>query len=295
MISIKLIETIFKLIIVFAIIYFGATSINYGQIQPSIRINCGGPRVEYSGIVFEADKYYTGTYKYSNPSIWDIKNTKYDELYFTERAADNDLGLFSYNIPVKNGDYTVAMHFAEIYWDCPGGQPGKIGDRVFSVEIEGDIKLNDFDILAEVGPATAIVKKFDVTVLDDTLTIRFKPTKNRGKISALEVIPAKGGEVPLDVQESSIDKSPDNYLVSQNYPNPFNPTTNIKFTVNNPGNVKLVVFDALGEEVGMLVNEYKNRGNYIATFDASNLNSGIYFYKLELNGLVEIKKMSLVK
>ncbi|HEY3249916.1 MAG TPA: T9SS type A sorting domain-containing protein [Ignavibacteria bacterium] len=88
---------------------------------------------------------------------------------------------------------------------------------------------------------------------------------------------------------------PDGYVLSQNYPNPFNPTTNIKFSLPKAGNVKLVVFDILGREVTTLVNEFKTAGNYLVDFNALNLASGVYFYKITANDFTETKKMLLIK
>ena len=88
---------------------------------------------------------------------------------------------------------------------------------------------------------------------------------------------------------------PSAYSLSQNYPNPFNPTTNIKFSIINSGNVKLVVFDIMGREVQTLVNESLQSGTYEATFDGSMLNSGVYFYHLTAGDFKAVKKMILVK
>jgi len=90
-------------------------------------------------------------------------------------------------------------------------------------------------------------------------------------------------------------ETPSNYSVSQNYPNPFNPTTKINFALPKSGLVTLKVYDVVGKEVATLVNEVKNVGTYSVDFNASNLSSGIYFYKVSVNGFSEVKKMMLVK
>jgi Secretion system C-terminal sorting domain len=90
-------------------------------------------------------------------------------------------------------------------------------------------------------------------------------------------------------------ETPSKYSLSQNYPNPFNPTTNIKFSIVNSGDVKLVVYDIQGREVRTLVNESLKPGTYEAAFDASVLNSGVYFYKLVTGNFTETKKMLLIK
>jgi len=103
-----------------------------------------------------------------------------------------------------------------------------------------------------------------------------------------------GDTVTTSIQQIS-SEVPDNFSLSQNYPNPFNPETNIKFALLKSGEVKLTVFDAIGKEISVLLNEYKTQGVYTATFDAANFPSGTYYYKLETDGFSEVKKMILLK
>jgi hypothetical protein len=85
------------------------------------------------------------------------------------------------------------------------------------------------------------------------------------------------------------------YSLDQNYPNPFNPSTTIAYSLLEASNVKLSVFNALGQQVKVVENVYKNAGNYKVTLNADNLNSGIYFYKLEAGQFSQIRKMILMK
>ncbi|HRN27083.1 MAG TPA: T9SS type A sorting domain-containing protein [Ignavibacteriaceae bacterium] len=85
------------------------------------------------------------------------------------------------------------------------------------------------------------------------------------------------------------------YTLNQNYPNPFNPNTTINFTLPQAGIVKLIIFNLLGQEVKTLVNESKEAGAHTINFDAGNLNSGIYIYKLEAGSFTQTRKMTLVK
>jgi subtilisin family serine protease len=85
------------------------------------------------------------------------------------------------------------------------------------------------------------------------------------------------------------------YNLFQNYPNPFNPTTTIKFTIPTTENVKLTLFNILGQEVRILVDEIKEAGVYNIDFNASELNSGIYIYKIESGSFVQTRKMLLIK
>lgn len=88
---------------------------------------------------------------------------------------------------------------------------------------------------------------------------------------------------------------PEKFAIYQNYPNPFNPTTNIKFDIPKNSFVSLKVFDVLGKEVAVLINEVRNAGSYSVDWNASVYNSGVYFYKLESNGFSETRRMLLVK
>jgi photosystem II stability/assembly factor-like uncharacterized protein len=88
---------------------------------------------------------------------------------------------------------------------------------------------------------------------------------------------------------------PSEFNLSQNYPNPFNPTTTINYSLPKAGFTTLTVYNVLGIKVALLVNEYKQSGNYSVKLNGSNLASGIYFYKLETGQFSQIKKMILLK
>jgi hypothetical protein len=94
-----------------------------------------------------------------------------------------------------------------------------------------------------------------------------------------------GGEITI----------PNEFSLSQNYPNPFNPVTMIHYALPQSGNVKLIVFDALGHEVSVLVNGSQNAGNHQIQWDAGAFPSGVYFYRLETSSFISNKKMILLK
>ena len=112
-----------------------------------------------------------------------------------------------------------------------------------------------------------------------------------------------GSEMYLDDLELSMDMVSDvenefqplAFQLEQNYPNPFNPSTKISYSIPQQGNVTLKVYDLLGNEVATLVNEEKPAGGYEVEFNASDLSSGIYFYKLQAGSFVETKKMTVIK
>ena len=88
---------------------------------------------------------------------------------------------------------------------------------------------------------------------------------------------------------------PDEFSISQNYPNPFNPSTTINYQLPIAGNVKISIYDALGKNVATLVDKSQNAGSYNIQWNASNLPSGVYIYKIETGSFTSSKKMMLIK
>ena len=101
-----------------------------------------------------------------------------------------------------------------------------------------------------------------------------------------------GGDITVVDRNGTI---PTEFALRQNYPNPFNPTTNIQFAVAQTGPVSLRVYDVLGREVAVLVDDVLQPGFYMARFEGHTLASGVYFYRFIASGFVDVKKMQLVK
>ena len=155
---------------------------------------------------------------------------------------------------------------------------------------------------------TAVVSgqlMFDVIVLDTTLlcpTILNPMTNYSWIVSASNAYGTSDYAAEFRFQTGQdvtvVDRNgaiPVDFALSQNYPNPFNPTTNIQFAVPQTGPVSLRVYDVLGREVALLVDDVLQPGFYTARFDGHNFASGVYFYRLIASGFVEMKKMQLVK
>jgi len=100
---------------------------------------------------------------------------------------------------------------------------------------------------------------------------------------------------PVSVEDENELQVPVTFNLFQNYPNPFNPSTTIRFSIPQQGNVTLKVYDVLGNEVATLINEEISVESYEVNFNASEFSSGVYFYKLQAGSFVEIKKMTLIK
>ncbi len=120
-----------------------------------------------------------------------------------------------------------------------------------------------------------------------------------------EVLDSEGKEVNVDISDlvveiiivsnESENNSPKSFQLSQNYPNPFNPSTNISFSIPEGQHISLKVFDISGREVATLVDGFRNVGEYSVSFNASNLSSGVYFYRLETADFTQTRRMLLIK
>jgi ELWxxDGT repeat protein len=151
-----------------------------------LRINAGGGKhTTVYDQEYQADAYYQGgigSTQVSGP----VAGTGDDYLYQTGRHG----AVFSYNIPVQNGNYDVVLHFAETWWG--NIVEGGVGSRKFNVDIEGERKLTEYDIFSQAGGALRGKQEtFRVRVSEDTLTILFsKGSADLASIKAIEVLPA---------------------------------------------------------------------------------------------------------
>lgn len=95
----------------------------------------------------------------------------------------------------------------------------------------------------------------------------------------------------IDIDEGKFE----NFYISDSYPNPFNPTTTIEYQIPKTSNVKISLFNLVGEEIAVLVNEEKSQGKYKVEFNGANLSSGVYFYKMQAENFTSTKKFVLLK
>ncbi len=100
-------------------------------------------------------------------------------------------------------------------------------------------------------------------------------------------------ELPTDVKNDLIIS--DNYILYQNFPNPFNPKTKIVYSIPSSNIVQVKLYDIMGREIKTLLNEFKQAGTYEVEFDANNLPSGVYFYRMISGDYSETKKMILLR
>jgi len=186
----------------------------------------------------------------------------------------------------------------EVYVDNNGTGAGYINEAIIAQSVI-DVLMIDEAFPKELAPGTR-----------DSLTVVWAPDAEEPEdmVSAIVriltddineppngfMIRFSGTVVDVSVRETG-EGIPAEYFLAQNYPNPFNPTTDIRFGLKQNGHVKLTIYNLMGQEVGQLLNAEMKAGTHLATFGASNLASGLYYYSIEVNGFREMKKMILIR
>ncbi len=205
------------------------------------RVNTGGPNVYTpDGIGWGVDQYLTNgpdTEPKSNPNITDIFNTTNDILYITERSSNASNGTISYAIPgLPAGQYTVRLHFAEIYWGATGGGAPGAGRRIFSANLEGGaVEVSNLDLYATVGSMTAVTRVFEITVNDGTLNLDLTASQDRQTIAAFEVFGAMNAVIitPTAIPTSPVTATPVTPTPTGS-PTPVTPTNTPVTPTNTP-------------------------------------------------------------
>jgi hypothetical protein len=188
------------------------------------------------------------------------------ENYFLVQSGKHDKAIANFNTLLSDfaSDTTMVKHALYNMWS------------LYSHEVRDTLKANEY--LAE------LKNKFP----KDELTRHAMLLVGEGS----DIFASSGSDKNKD-SSRSVSSSKSGLLA--NYPNPFNPTTVIGYQLSVSGHVTLKVYDILGREVTTIVNESQNPGIHSATFDASRLASGVYFYRLTAPGVNQVKKMLLTK
>jgi len=188
-------------------------------------------------------------------------------------------------VPVELTSFTATANGNDVtlQWQT-ATEENNSGFEIFR-SLQKDNSWKQIDFIEGNGTTT---EKNDYSYIDENLPagsysyklvqIDFDGTRNETEIVSVE-----------------IENQPTAYSLTQNFPNPFNPSTTIQYTIPQSGEVRLSVFNGLGEEVKTLVNETKGPGVYEVEFSANDFPSGIYFYKIQAGNFVDTKKMILLK
>ncbi|MCE1164776.1 MAG: T9SS type A sorting domain-containing protein [Bacteroidetes bacterium] len=274
-----------KKIFLTLIAIFLISSYSVGQVKVNFILQ--NPRIDNNG-KFVIDLYAV----VQEAQTWNVGNTCVRINYWTT-SPSNAMTLIPEN-PVDNSNLNIS---------------GNVNyDNMTSTSILNDTAVSLNILLLQGKPAYQFIQgtqwlgslKFNVSTLTACVNMTF--TTNSAVFDNLTPLTygtqwTKTDPPPclISAVHNYSSEIPKNYSLSQNYPNPFNPVTMIRFALPNSGNVSLKVYDILGREVANLVSGFKRAGEYIVDFDASSLTSGVYFYRLESEGYVEVKRMVVLK
>ncbi len=141
------------------------------------------------------------------------------------------------------------------------------------------------------------IKAQSVLIVGTVATLDVSGTANICSDSLSGTITGNGSfcGTPTGIESETSTEIPTTFALDQNYPNPFNPSTKISWQSPLGGHQVLKVYDVLGNEVATLVDEFKSKGTYEVVFNAFNLTSGVYFYKLQIGNFIATKKMTVIK
>lgn len=241
---------------------------------------------------------------YNEPAMGNYSITyKFDTL---------DLKLFggtSFNCPDSNGNYlSGGFNFPVNYvWNTCNDTLGGIYFRseiidtgTFSGILQSGIPLKSFTRKDTIG---SLVDGFRNYVFSEMFGFLYYYSSNGSpfgpgwyskELKGAIIDGVTYGSITLGINQIS-NEVPSYHKLEQNYPNPFNPSTTIRFSVSNTEDVKLIVYDQLGNEIRSLVDEKMNPGSYEYRFINNNLSSGVYYYKLTAGSFHQTKRMVLVK
>ena len=223
----------------------------------------------------------------------------------TNKGADWSSPLRVNNDPVSNGKMQCwpwlavsdSGNIAVIFYDTRNTSANNIVEAYLALSTDGGLSFTNTP-LSDV-PSPTIQPNSDIR-FGDYIGIDYYG----GKIVPVWTDERTGGfnmECYTAVVDGTVGVShinnliPDEFVLSQNYPNPFNPETKIAYSIPVKGHVSLKIYNSIGKEVASLVNRSQNSGNYEVRFDGASLNSGVYFYKIQVNDFVQTKKMILLK
>ena len=263
---------------------------------------------------------YGGFFTQTQESVFREWN-KFDEVGIVESNRNNAIAL----LQLKRNPFIDHPEFADrIYsFATSNARPVFAELNVLPLKVEFDSTIiNEFSseqiYIANSGSAQLNIDS--ITISDSRFTLntnnfsiqpysynkvllQFNPDSIKNYYASLNVysnagakeivVTGIGKDNAVNVEDEFV--TPIAFTLEQNYPNPFNPSTTISWQSPVSSHQTLKIYDVLGNEVAILVNEYRPAGSYEVNFDASNLSSGIYFYELRSGSYLEIKKMTLLK
>ena len=246
----------------------------------------------------------TGTVQANNPAPFSIFQTENLATIFLTPVNPPIVipaggGSFNYQVDLANIESISCSFDAWIDVELPDGtiigplllrqgmtlSPGAYIFREMTQSVPGAAPIGTYTYRAHIG-----VYFNDNVWIEDNFT--FEKSAGERAPSGYTSWKLTGWDTPA---EEFIEELPSSYALFSAYPNPFNAETTIGFHLSFAGMVKLTVYNSMGQEVSILVNEYSSAGRHQVIFNAADLPSGIYFYALSVNGFEAVGKMVLLK
>jgi hypothetical protein len=243
--------------------------------------------------------------KWNGSNLSALDNGVNSEVYTMQVSPTEGKMLIGGNFTVLNG--TTSAYYVGTFTDPGNALPVELSTFVSNIKGR-DINLNwstqteknsdKFNIERKTtGTDWGLIGSVKAAVLSNSPKQYSFTDKNlqSGKYQyRLKMIDNDGSFQYSQVVETEVGL-PNSFALSQNYPNPFNPNTVILYSLPLASNVKLIVYNSLGQTVRVLENGFRNAGSYSVNLNASELSSGTYFYKIEAGPFSQIKKMMLLK
>lgn len=209
------------------------------------------------------------TWQALEPADYDGDSVTYEWVLYTPDADTTEVIAVTSDNEGSDAMVTLPFDVVDGLLEANGLSVGETIDLVWNVRVSDGVD------------TVAVASDFDFDT-DQFETLFFDITLERNEATSID-----DGE--------GLSGVPRTFELKQNYPNPFNPSTVIRYAVPEASNVRIDVYNVLGQRVSTLVNREHQAGNFDVTFDASNLSSGMYFYRLESSNAVLTQKMMLIK
>jgi len=240
--------------------------------------------------------YITLGWDYNNKELVVQYYRAYPRSFFGEGGYLNQSTYFDLRTNSGTRSVNVGGNYPGVFNDGP--IPINVGDTLSFYVSARNMDLSVPEVSISSMPANASfdseTKKFWWVVDEENPgPMTYTATNKNGSSEVVVYFANVDSGTPVSNEEE--DFNPKEFTLEQNYPNPFNPSTNIKFNFPQDSEVSLKVYNMLGQEVAVLVNEQMSSGLQTVKFDASNLSSGMYIYRLQAGNISKTKKMMLIK
>ena len=285
----------------------GFSDITGISIRPSDNIMFGVTAGSTTSRLVRVNASQGDAYSYKDMPIGGIRTIAFDVNNDLYCATQNGL-LYKYNIQTNDTHYIGNTNIASLYSIAVNPVNGQlwgvaVNNKIFKINkttaTSSQVGTPGFTITPSITfnhqgklyGTSGLGVQVGVLIQYDTATGVATQIGSTG-FTSVNSIAISQQTVGIENISSEI---PSQYSLKQNYPNPFNPVTNIVFEVPKSGLVHLSVYDALGRELSVLVNENLSAGVYNYKFNASNLASGVYFYKMTSSDFSAVKRMAVIK